>query len=115
MKVSGWTDGTGLLDIDLAKRAREIGASGIIYTNISRDGTLDGPDIERTAMIAKESKLPVILSGGISSMEDLEKIDQRENSGIVGVIMGKSLYENKFDLAEAVGRFQKETVEEVTW
>jgi len=99
VQVSGWEEDSGIDDITLAKRARELGACGIIYTNIEKDGALQGPDIVRTNLIAESCGLPVILSGGISSAEDVEKVATEAHKNIVGVIAGRAIYEEKLDPA----------------
>ncbi len=110
VKVSGWEKGSGIEDTYLAGKAGEYGFCSIIYTNISRDGTLSGPDAERTALIADSSSLPVIVSGGISCEEDFKKI--AENSSykgkIAGIITGKAFYENKFSLSDVIEKYQKD-------
>ncbi|MBN2509742.1 MAG: 1-(5-phosphoribosyl)-5-[(5-phosphoribosylamino)methylideneamino]imidazole-4-carboxamide isomerase [Spirochaetales bacterium] len=106
VKVAGWEEGSGMKDSDLAKRARDIGVSSIIYTSISRDGTLEGPDIANTVRIADEGGLPVILSGGISCNEDFKAVKNTVHPGIVGIITGKAYYEGKVDLEKAVAEYQ---------
>lgn len=76
VRVSGWQEGSGLSDIDASLLAQKVGMIGIIYTNIERDGTLQGPDRERALRIAATSHLPVILSGGVSSIEDIHRAAQ---------------------------------------
>ena len=71
---------------------------GIVYTSIGRDGTLEGPDIERTNRIAEVSGLPVILSGGIGGMEDVSRVSRRRHAGIAGLIVGKAIYRGRVDL-----------------
>ena len=100
VRVAGWAEEGGLEDLALARRVRELGLTGIVYTSIARDGTLGGPDIKRTNLVAEASGLPVILSGGIGSYEDVEQVASRRAAGVVGLIVGKALYEDKVDLAE---------------
>ncbi len=100
VQVSGWEEATSVEARDLAKRAGEYGAAGIIYTNIARDGMLEGPAVDETNAIADAAALPVILSGGVRNMEDLQTIEATRNPNIVGVIVGKALYEDRFDLKE---------------
>ncbi len=109
VKVSGWEENTRLNDSDLARSAADNGIISIIYTNINRDGTLSGPDIENTLRIAETSGLPVIISGGISSNNDFERINKYKTTQIAGVITGKALYEEKIDLAKAVQLYDTET------
>ncbi|MCL2295373.1 MAG: 1-(5-phosphoribosyl)-5-[(5-phosphoribosylamino)methylideneamino]imidazole-4-carboxamide isomerase [Spirochaetes bacterium] len=109
VRISGWEEGSGLKDSDLAKKAAEAGFCSIIYTNISRDGTLSGPDTENTKRIAEESGLPVIVSGGISCEDDFQKItqDAAAKGKIAGIITGKAFYDGKFDLASVIKKYQK--------
>jgi len=107
VKVQGWEQESGITDTELAKRCADIGVMSIIYTDISRDGTLEGPDIDRTKMIAKESGLPVILSGGIGSEDDIKEICSMDYSGITGIIVGKAIYKNRIDIQSCIGSYQK--------
>jgi phosphoribosylformimino-5-aminoimidazole carboxamide ribotide isomerase len=105
VRVSGWEEEGGLEDLELARRARELGLGGIVYTSIARDGTLEGPDIERTNRVAEAGGLPVILSGGIGSPADVDRVARERVEGVVGVIVGKALYEGRVDLAELIRRY----------
>ena len=109
VKVSGWEKGSGVKDTELAAKAGQYGLCSIIYTNISRDGTLSGPDAERTALIADASSLPVIVSGGISCEDDFKNITENRNyeGRIAGIITGKAFYENKFSLKDVIEKYQK--------
>lgn len=109
VKVSGWEKGSHISDIDLAKKAAENGIISIIYTNINRDGTMTGPDVERSIRIAEAGGLPVIISGGISSEEDFKSIADIKNKYIAGVITGKALYENKIDLEKLTALYDTGT------
>jgi phosphoribosylformimino-5-aminoimidazole carboxamide ribotide isomerase len=80
---------------------------GLIYTNITRDGTLRGPDISQTNRIAEVSGLPVILSGGISSTEDVDAVYREKHPKVTGVLIGKALYEKRVDLKQLVDAYQK--------
>ncbi len=102
VKVSGWEDGSTIPAADLAVQARSLGMVEIIYTDISRDGTLSGPNIPETAAVAASSGLPVIISGGVGSMADLEKLAAEHPKGISGVIFGKALYEGRVNLKDAI-------------
>jgi phosphoribosylformimino-5-aminoimidazole carboxamide ribotide isomerase len=108
VKISGWEDDSGIDDIILAQHAKELGLTEIIYTNISHDGALTGPDIKRTALIAEESSLPVILSGGISSRTDVEEVIKKDHPGITGIIIGKAIYEQKVSVPDLIQSFQNE-------
>ncbi len=102
VKVAGWEDGSSLRAVELAAQARNLGMVEIIYTDISRDGTLTGPNIPETAAVAASSGLPVIISGGVGSMADLEKLAAVRPKGISGVIFGKALYEGRVNLKDAI-------------
>ncbi len=114
VKVSGWEKGTALGDEDLAVKCRQIGIKNIIYTNIAKDGTLEGPDLERTSRIAEVSGLAVTLSGGISSQDDVDRVCRDGNAGIKGIITGKAVYEGRIDIGSAVESYQKVN-EEIDW
>jgi phosphoribosylformimino-5-aminoimidazole carboxamide ribotide isomerase len=109
VRVAGWTADAGFADTELAGVAAAMGVRGIVYTNIARDGTLSGPDIERTNAVARAAGLPTILSGGIGRLEDVEEVAARRASLLVGVILGKALYESRVDFASLVIRFPQES------
>ena len=98
VRISGWERETHHADVDLAKKAAEAKVSGIIYTCIERDGTMEGPDIERTNLIAETAGIPVIVSGGVGKAEDLVAIRERAGKNVVGVIVGKAIYEGTIPL-----------------
>jgi phosphoribosylformimino-5-aminoimidazole carboxamide ribotide isomerase len=100
VRISGWQREAPLGDVELARRVTEMGLCGIVYTSIRRDGTLEGPDIEATNRIAEVSRLPVILSGGIGSVGDVQRVLDQRHPGIQGLIVGKALYENRVRLKE---------------
>jgi len=100
MKISGWEGDSSLSDTQAALLAKDLGFSEILYTNISKDGTLAGPDLENSFRIAQESGLPVIISGGVGSGEHVEAAFAHEGAGkaFSGVIIGKAWYEGHIDL-----------------
>jgi phosphoribosylformimino-5-aminoimidazole carboxamide ribotide isomerase len=102
VKISGWESGSSLRAVGLAAKAREIGMAEIIYTDIARDGTLTGPNVPETVAVAEASGLPVVISGGVSGMDDLRSLADDPPVGVSGVIFGKALYEGHIDLSEAV-------------
>ena len=110
VKVSGWQQGAKIEDTWLAKKAFECGMCSIIYTNIVKDGTLSGPDTERTLTVAEASGLPVTVSGGISCQQDFADIvnNPRCAGRIGGIITGKGFYEKKFDFAAVISKYQKD-------
>ena len=92
-------------DIRLMKKA---GVKTIIYTDISRDGTLSGVNVEATAKLARESGVAIVASGGVKSIADIEALKPYEKDGIEGVIVGKSIYMGTLDLAKAIEIAAKE-------
>ena len=100
--VEGWSKMTGHEVIDLAKKFEDYGVEALIYTDIGRDGMLTGVNIEATLKLAKAVKIPLIASGGLNSLADVEAICARLfPEGIVGAIAGRALYEGKLDLKKA--------------
>ncbi len=100
--VQGWTEATALEAIDLAKQCEAMGVSEIVYTDIARDGTAQGVNIEATSALARAITLPVIASGGVASMRDIEQLRPFEPDGIRAVIIGRAIYTGAVDLAEAI-------------
>jgi len=115
VRISGWEQETQLADTDLAARARELKVAGVVYTSIGRDGTLSGPDVQRTNLVARACGLPVILSGGIGSMEDILRAKEEAAENVVGVIVGKALYEGKVRLDELFQDPASTGVEVMEW
>ncbi|MEI6427266.1 MAG: 1-(5-phosphoribosyl)-5-[(5-phosphoribosylamino)methylideneamino]imidazole-4-carboxamide isomerase [Pseudanabaena sp. ELA607] len=107
----GWLTTAEVLAIDLARRIAAVGVAGIIYTDISRDGTMQGPNIEALRHLAEQIDVPLIASGGISSVSDLLSLLSLEPLGVTGAIVGKAIYTGKIVLKEAIravghGRWQ---------
>jgi phosphoribosylformimino-5-aminoimidazole carboxamide ribotide isomerase len=100
--VQGWAEVTDVSAVELAKRFEGYGVAAIIYTDISRDGMMQGPNIEATRALAESIAIPVIASGGVSSLKDIENLMAVESSGVTGVITGKAIYTGAIRLAEAV-------------
>ncbi len=105
VKVSGWEKDSGVTGQALASKAKDIGIMSIVYTNIKRDGTLAGPDVSGSDEIGRSAALPVIVSGGVGGMADLQQVYDYRSDWIVGVITGKAVYEGLVDIGEAVRRF----------
>jgi phosphoribosylformimino-5-aminoimidazole carboxamide ribotide isomerase len=100
--VRGWAEVTEKKAIDLAHEMEAFGVTAIIYTDIARDGMMQGPNLEATAALAEAISIPVIASGGVSSLDDIRNLLQIEASGIEGVITGKAIYSGALNLREAV-------------
>ena len=105
--VQGWQEATDKSAMSLAQELEAAGASHIIYTDIARDGALSGPNLEATAALAEAISIPVVLSGGMHTPDDLLEAAQLEEKGVRGVILGRSLYEGTIDLADAIKAVQK--------
>ena len=88
--------------VDLARRCESDGAARIIYTDISRDGTREGINLEETLKIARAVKIPVIASGGVSTLDDIRKLLPLEKDGVEAVIVGRALYAGGFALQDAI-------------
>ena len=100
--VKGWEESGGFDAVEFAKKMTALGVRTIIHTDISRDGTLAGVNVEASAALAKASGAEVVVSGGVSSMEDIKKVKMREKDGLVGVIAGKAIYTGALDLSAAI-------------
>lgn len=100
--VEGWAETSEMTAVDLALKFEDAGVAAIIYTDIDRDGALQGPNVEATAALAGRLTTPVIASGGVASIDDLKVLKARQDTGIVGVISGRALYDGRIDLAEAL-------------
>ncbi|HEX9702382.1 MAG TPA: 1-(5-phosphoribosyl)-5-[(5-phosphoribosylamino)methylideneamino]imidazole-4-carboxamide isomerase [Rhodospirillales bacterium] len=104
--VEGWTEQSEMTVLELARRVEDAGAAAIIYTDISRDGAMQGPNIETTVALARAVGVPVIASGGVSSMADLEALKKAGEGLLEGVISGRALYDGSIDLKAAVALLQ---------
>ncbi len=100
--AKGWVLKTRVTAIDLAKKIESLRIKRINYTDISKDGTLEGPNIRSLQNLLKSTKIDVVASGGISTIDDIKNLKKLEKDGLVGVIIGKALYENTIDLKEAI-------------
>ena len=100
--INGWAEISDQSAIDLAKKFEDVGVSAIIYTDIARDGAMQGPNLEETLNLANALTTPIIASGGISSVEDIKKYHALYNNGIEGCILGRALYEGAINPAEAL-------------
>ncbi|AKJ96351.1 MULTISPECIES: 1-(5-phosphoribosyl)-5-[(5-phosphoribosylamino)methylideneamino]imidazole-4-carboxamide isomerase [Thioalkalivibrio] len=101
LAVDGWSKLSHHDVIDLAQHFEADGVVAFVYTDIARDGMMKGPNVEATARLASNVRVPVIASGGISSLDDLRNLAAREDEGITGAIVGRALYDGAFTLEEA--------------
>jgi phosphoribosylformimino-5-aminoimidazole carboxamide ribotide isomerase len=99
--TEGWDDVSTVQATDLAKRFATAGVSAIIYTDIARDGMMQGVNIEATVKVAQAGGIPVIASGGVSNLDDVKQLLAVADQGIMGAITGRAIYEGALDLAEA--------------
>ncbi len=98
----GWTVGTGIPLLEAVRMFEDAGCASFIYTDVSRDGTMSGPNVEALMRLTEATDLPVVASGGISSLEDLKTVARLRPYGVSGVIVGRALYEHKFTISEAM-------------
>ena len=103
--IEGWTQETGISIFDLADKLINIGVKHIIYTDIVRDGMLEGPNLEGIIALAKHIPIPLIVAGGISSYSDITTLKALSHLGIEGCIVGKALYTKKIDLSQIFKEF----------
>lgn len=99
--TDGWAEVSEVMATDLAKRFANDGVEAIVYTDISRDGMMQGVNVEATAALAQEGGIPVIASGGVTNMDDLRQLATVADKGIIGAITGRAIYEGTLDVAEA--------------
>ena len=100
--IQGWKEEVSLEAIELAKQFEGLGLSAIIFTDIERDGMSTGLNSEMTGALARSISIPVIASGGVSRIEDIEHLLDLESDGVIGVITGRALYTGRLDLEEAI-------------
>ena len=100
--VSGWKENSNQLTLDYLKEVNDFGASRLIYTDINKDGMKQSPNFEETSKVADVSNCPVIISGGVSSIDDIKKVKELNNNNIEGIIVGKAIYDGDIQLDELV-------------
>lgn len=100
--IKGWAEVTDVRAVDLARSMQDYGIIAVIYTDIKRDGMLSGPNIEATGALARGLRIPVIASGGVSSLKDIQALQSIAHAGVEGVIVGKAIYSGALDLREAI-------------
>ena len=101
--TEGWAEVSDVPVVDLARRFEDAGVAALLFTDIGRDGLLKGCNVEATVALAQAVSIPVIASGGVAGLADIEALAAQADAGIEGVITGRALYEGKLDLAEAIG------------
>ena len=102
LSVSGWKENSNQLTLDYLREVNRFGVSRLIFTDINRDGMKQSPNFEETEKVANNSDCPVIISGGVSSLEDIRKAKQLNNKNIEGIIVGKAIYDGDIKLDELV-------------
>jgi phosphoribosylformimino-5-aminoimidazole carboxamide ribotide isomerase len=102
----GWLETSEVKAEDLTRELAERGATTFIFTDISRDGMMEGPNVEAIVQLAKASGQKVIASGGVSKLSDLEQLAKESKNGVAGAIVGKALYTNSIDLRTAIGQIR---------
>ena len=105
--IEGWTETTRITAVDLAKKFEDSEVAAINFTDIHRDGMQSGPNIEATRHLAESVKIPIVASGGVSTLKDIKDLIQLRAVGVTGVITGRALYAGTLDLKEAIA-FTKE-------
>ncbi len=100
LSVSGWKENSNKLTLDFLKEINDFGASRLIYTDINQDGMKQGPNFEETSKVADTSNCPVLISGGVSSIDDIKKAKELNNKNIEGIIVGKAIYDGDINLDE---------------
>jgi phosphoribosylformimino-5-aminoimidazole carboxamide ribotide isomerase len=100
--VSGWAETSSLPILTVAKRFEDAGVAAIIHTDIARDGMLTGPNLQASVDLAQSISIPVIVSGGMASIEDIRRVAEVKNQGVAGAILGRALYAGKIDPVEAL-------------
>ena len=102
LSVSGWKENSNQLTLDYLKEVNDFGASRLIYTDINSDGMKQSPNFDDTTKVANISNCPVIISGGVSSINDIKKAKEINNKNIEGIIVGKAIYDGDIELNELV-------------
>ena len=102
LSVSGWKENSNQLTLDYLREVNNFGASRIIYTDINRDGMKQSPNFEETSKVAETANCPVIISGGVSSIDDIKKAKELNSKNIEGIIVGKAIYDGDIKLEDLV-------------
>jgi phosphoribosylformimino-5-aminoimidazole carboxamide ribotide isomerase len=109
--VEGWTEISDIDPVDLVKQYQDWGVKAIIFTDIARDGTQEGPSIASTRRLAQATSLPVIVAGGIATLEDILSLAPLETEGLIGIITGRAIYSGSLNLGEALEWLKKNTLQ----
>lgn len=105
--IRGWEETTPLTVDKLLKQVSRLSVGGVVYTDVGRDGKLLGPNLDSLKKVADSSRLPVVASGGISSLDDITEVAKLTGLGVAGVIVGKALYDRKFGLEDALAAWER--------
>ncbi|MDJ0914415.1 MAG: 1-(5-phosphoribosyl)-5-[(5-phosphoribosylamino)methylideneamino]imidazole-4-carboxamide isomerase [Desulfobacterales bacterium] len=108
--IEGWVQTTQIQAVELASQFEDCGVAAINFTDIQRDGMMTGPNIEQTQRLAEQISIPVVASGGVSSLKDIENLLPLEKVGVTGVITGKALYDGRLDLKAAIQLTQSSSI-----
>ncbi|HWQ74535.1 MAG TPA: 1-(5-phosphoribosyl)-5-[(5-phosphoribosylamino)methylideneamino]imidazole-4-carboxamide isomerase [Syntrophomonas sp.] len=100
--IEGWVEKSSLPALDFAWQMRQLGIETAVYTDVSRDGLLQGPNLEAIETMARQSGLQIIASGGVTSVDDILRLEAMETAGVSGAIIGKALYDGKIQLPDAL-------------
>ena len=102
LAAHGWTVGSGVPVEDAVRRFTDAGVSLFVYTDVTRDGTMTGPDVDGLRRVADLTTVPVVASGGVSTLDDIRTVAEMHALGVAGVVVGRALYEGKFTVGEAI-------------
>jgi phosphoribosylformimino-5-aminoimidazole carboxamide ribotide isomerase len=109
--VEGWTEISEIDPVDLVKQYQDWGVKAIIFTDIARDGTQEGPSIASTRRLARATSLPLIAAGGVATLEDILNLAPLETEGLIGIITGRAIYSGSLNLGEALEWLKKNTIQ----
>ena len=99
--TDGWAEQTNISVVDLAKKYEQYGVSSIVYTDIARDGMMQGVNVDATASLADQTSIPIIASGGITNLDDIAGLLKKAHHGIIGAITGRAIYEGQLNFRDA--------------
>ena len=99
--TDGWAEQTNISVVELAKKYEQYGVSSIVYTDIARDGMMQGVNVDATAALAEQTSIPIIASGGITNLDDIAALLKNAHHGIIGAITGRAIYEGQLNFRDA--------------